>query len=248
MCDNEKRSVKCKLDSKSILRGIIPSLQYVIYRHRIMTEKASALLKERSKHKKVTIDPKPNTHKKSDYTSIDPFESGGFVCKFCSDELSNIYMHCDGCERLLSKDFNICFSCHSLEKYKQRIVMHPFNPKMKSDLNHTGIMNFTRHSRCPCKNGPACTYCSYCIGCSCTCHQMFTLHYRFMTMEEELELLKEAVDVVGTDVISASLETKVRLFSLISEDFNVPIQAFANDDVEINLILQANPDAHAGSV
>eukprot|EP00956_Cyclotella_meneghiniana_P023234 scaffold44786_cov61-Cyclotella_meneghiniana.AAC.10 len=67
-------------------------------------------------------------------------------------------------------------------------------------------------------------------------------------MEEELELLKEAVDVVGTDVISASLETKVRLFSLISEDFNVPIQAFANDDVEINLILQANPDAHAGSM
>lgn len=179
---------------------------------------------------------------------MDPHGSGDFICKFCSDELSNIYMHCDGCERLLNKDFNICPSCHSNEKYKERIVMHPFNPKMKSDLNHTGIMNFTRHSRCPCKNGPACTYCSYCIGCSCTCHQMFTLHYRFMTMEEELELLKEAVNVVGTDVISASLETKVRLFSLISEDFNVPIQAFANDDVEINLILQANPDAQAGSV
>ena len=30
-----------------------------------LTEKASALLKERSKHKKATIDPKPNTHQKS---------------------------------------------------------------------------------------------------------------------------------------------------------------------------------------
>ena len=32
----------------------------------------------------------------------------GFVCKLCKEELSNVYMHCDGCEKLLNKDFNIC--------------------------------------------------------------------------------------------------------------------------------------------
>ena len=39
---------------------------------------------------------------------------------------------------------------------------------------------------------------------------MFTLHYRFMPVEEELGLLKEAVDAVDKDVIPTSLETKVR--------------------------------------
>ena len=62
---------------------------------------------------------------------------------------------------------------------------------------------------------------------------MFTLHYRFMPVEEELGLLKEAVDAVDKDVIPTSLETKVRLFSLISEDLHVPIEAFSNDGVEI---------------
>ena len=47
-------------DSKCILRGILPSLQYVIHQHR-MTEMAS-MSSQGSKHKKVSIDPKPNTH------------------------------------------------------------------------------------------------------------------------------------------------------------------------------------------
>lgn len=166
-----------------------------------------------------------------DQFSLDPYGSGDFICKFCSDELSNVYMHCDGCERLLNKDFNICTSCHANQLYRDSIQMHPFNPKRKSTLNHTGNMSQQRRSHCPCKNGPQCHTCLYCIGCSCTCHQQFTLNYRFMPVEEECELLKEAEDAVGADVLLDSLETKVRLFSLLPDGFQVPIDAFANDGI-----------------
>jgi hypothetical protein len=45
----------------NILRGILPSLQYVVYRHK-MTEETSNMWKEGDgKHKKVSIDAKPNT-------------------------------------------------------------------------------------------------------------------------------------------------------------------------------------------
>jgi hypothetical protein len=50
-----------------------------------------------------------------------------------------------------------------------------------------------------------------------------------MSVQEERKLLQEAVTAVGDSVLSASLETKVRLFSLVSDDFEVPIEAFAND-------------------
>lgn len=251
----------------SILRGILPSLQYVVHRH-LMTDEASRSWESECKHMKVSIDPKPNTaqnpgesslsitisivlaanllicysYRFADLFSLDPYGSGDFICKFCSDELSNLYMHCDGCERLLNKDFNICASCHSDEKYKQMILMHPFNSKRKSTLNHTGNMNFSRHERCPCKNGPQCDICTYCIGCSCRCHQHFTLHYRFMPVQEELELLQKVERAVGADVLSTSLETKVRLFSLLSGDFHVPTEAFINDGVGLNGLVAADDE------
>ena len=243
-----------KLVSKSILKGILPSLQYVVHRHKKMTEEASTMWSKGGKHVKVSIDPKPNAWQNpgninisssllylkqsftkfrnflfADQFSMDPHGSGDFICKFCSDELSNLYMHCDGCERLLNKDFNICTSCHSSKVYKQTIQMHPFNPKRKSTLNHTGNMTQLRRTHCPCKNGPRCDTCFYCIGCSCTCHQQFTLQYRFMPVEEECELLKEVEEAVGADCLPDSLETKVKLFSLLPDDFQVPIDAFAND-------------------
>lgn len=70
--------------------------------------------------------------------------------------VSNVYMHCDGCERLLNKDFNICSTCHMEGKYQIKVQMHPFNDKSHSILNHTGNPQYLRQSRCPCKNGKAC--------------------------------------------------------------------------------------------
>lgn len=103
-------------------------------------------------------------------------------------------------------------------KYKVFHQMHPFNSKTHSILNHTGNKTQLRQARCPCKNGKACEHCSYCTGCSCRCHQWFTLHYRFMGLKNELELLQHAESIVGSNIIPQALETKARLFSLISED------------------------------
>ena len=151
------------------------------------------------------------------YTSLS-YGAGDFFCKFCSEELSNVYMHCDGCEKLLDKDFNICSTCHQAGAYKISYQMHPFNAKPHSILNHTGCKTFLRRARCPCKNGKECQYCTYCTGCSCRCHQHFTLHYRFMGPENELEILKKAQSIVGSDEVPQAAETKARLFSLISEE------------------------------
>ena len=167
---------------------------------------------------RVSIDSKPNTHQDPGLFALDPYGESDFFCKFCLEELSNVYMHCDGCEKLLSKDFNICSACHMAGKYKCQVQMHPFHIKRSSIINHTGDKKQLRHDYCPCKNGKPCQYCSYCTGCSCRCHQWFTLHYRFMELGNELDILRKVENIVGSDVIPNSAETKVRLLSLISDD------------------------------
>lgn len=57
---NEKNCGGFQPDSMSILRGILPSLQYVVHRHG-MTEDASKSWEKEGKHLKVSIDSKPNT-------------------------------------------------------------------------------------------------------------------------------------------------------------------------------------------
>ena len=93
-------------DAKTVLRGILPSLQYITHRHAFAT-KTSGLLEKRSNcAERISISLKPNTWENPDLFALDPY-GNDFFCKLCFEELSNAYMHCDGCERLLSKDFNI---------------------------------------------------------------------------------------------------------------------------------------------
>lgn len=150
------------------------------------------------------------------YNPTNRYGAGDFYCKICYEELSNVYMHCDGCEKLLNKDFNICSGCHMMGRYKSFHQMHPFNSKTFAILNHTGNKTSLRKSRCPCKNGKECVYCTYCTGCSCRCHQRFTVHYRFMEQSKELELLQQAESIVGSQTIPRFDETRSRLLSLIS--------------------------------
>ena len=196
----------------TVLSGIFPSLQDVVQRH-------DSAVRTTQKHKtgnykwaKVSIDTKPNTWQDPGTFSLDPYGAVDCFCKFCKGELSNIYMHCDGCETLLNKDFNICSSCHKEGKYKIYYQMHPCSKKPSSDLNHTGNMEQKGSARCPCKNGThctcTCTYCGYCTGCSCKCHQQFTLHYRFMGIDDELRLLGEAKKIVGGGDNSAIRQNK----------------------------------------
>jgi hypothetical protein len=217
-------------DPMTVLSAILPSLQYVVQRHNSAVQMSSGWAQKRRtneyKWAKVSIDAKPNTWQNPGTFSLDPYGAGDFFCKFCMEELSNIYMHCDGCEKLLSQDFNICGSCHEQGKYKIYYQMHPCSEKRFSVLNHTGSMQQDRSARCPCKNGKPCTSCRYCTGCSCKCHQQFTLHYRFMGIDDELRLLGEAEKIVGAKTIPQSDETRVRLLTLLTgnsnSDNNVP--------------------------
>ena len=73
--------------------------------------------------------------------------------------------------------------------------MHPRSDKRRSLLNHTGDMKFDRAGRCPCKNGPKCDYCEYCVGCSCKCHERFTVMTRFYGPEAMKSLERRVENV-----------------------------------------------------
>jgi hypothetical protein len=84
----------------SVLRGILPSLSRVVAAHKVAAKscKLSTTLR--------TV-PLPDSSQNPSQATIDPYGSDYF-CKICNYELSNIYLHCYGCEMLLQKDFNIC--------------------------------------------------------------------------------------------------------------------------------------------
>ena len=182
----------------TVLSGILPSLQDVVQRHisAVLGEQES--FRNATKRAKVTIEEKPDTWQNLATPCSDPYvESEDFFCKFCKGELSNIYMHCNGCETLLRQDYNICTSCHSKKKYKRN--PNSGTTACSSLLQHTGNMTGTSSSCSGCIGGKKCTVCNFCTGCSCNCHQQFTLHYRFMHISDEEQLLKDVEKIVGVD-------------------------------------------------
>ena len=43
---------------------------------------------------------------------VDAFANTDFQCKICLQELSNSYLHCQGCLDIDKYDYNICLSCY----------------------------------------------------------------------------------------------------------------------------------------
>jgi len=187
---------------RDVLKGIHHSLKYIVTRHTKALAAANELKQLQTNLERVSLSMRPNTWENPELFALDPYGNGDFFCRLCGYELSNIYMHCDGCEEILNKDFNICVNCHAEGRHKRFEQMHPLNKKRHSTINHTGDFEKCRQSRCPCKNGPACKACSYCAGCSCKCHRCFTLHVRFMMVDDESKLLKRVEDAIGPDKLS----------------------------------------------
>ncbi|CAB9515529.1 histone chromosomal protein 6 [Seminavis robusta] len=208
-------------DPSEICRGIFPGLEYVVKQHNDAIEIAESLKSKSSeRHKRVSIAKRPNAWENPVTHPLDPYGNSDFFCKLCNKELSNVYLHCDGCELLLSKDFNICIECHQERRYATSVQMHPLNNKRHSTINHIGNMTLDRASRCPCKNGPVCRHCNYCAGCSCRCHTWFTMHHRFFGKEDELMLLHRVKRVVGKEDLEAAAEAEKRLSMAIRGRFN----------------------------
>ena len=76
-----------------------------------------SMSKSTQRGKRVSNSKRLNTHEDSMCFSVNPYGNSDFMCKLCAKDLSNLYYHCDGCEQLLSKDFNICQQCHSEKKF-----------------------------------------------------------------------------------------------------------------------------------
>lgn len=84
---------------------------------------------------------RPNIQEEPKEFNLDPYGNEGYNCKLCGMELSNIYFHCDGCEQLLSKDFNICASCHMNGRHMTSTVSMGVPDdfgKRHAGINHTG--------------------------------------------------------------------------------------------------------------
>lgn len=190
-------SKEAKKERIDVCRGILPGLRYVINEHLAAIEDAMKDVNTSNQNKhRVSLAERPNSHENPELTTVDPHGNNDFSCKLCRKELSNVYYHCDGCEKLLHKDFNLCVSCHSCKYYARFVQVHPHNPKRHATINHVGDMKYDRVSRCPCRNGPCCKECYYCLGCSCRCHTQFTLNFRLFDKETERAIL-ERVEAVA---------------------------------------------------
>lgn len=138
----------------------------------------------------------PDSQKKD--SSIDAY-GNDYFCKICQRELSNIYFHCEGCESLLAKDFNVCPDCYAdRSKIDINFQMHPHRPMTytkgrRADYNHLGRgrRDFTAKKKCGCKNGPACSTCEYQICCSCKCHLTYSMRLRLNSFQDLCNLLKD---------------------------------------------------------
>lgn len=173
---------ECRPDRLDVLRGILPSLK-------MMVERDGEL-------KKIDAAGKPDSHHDPLTYSIDPYGSDYF-CRCCSHELSNVYLHCNGCEKFLSKDFNICSECYVGKRYEENIRMHPQNTKMLSDINHLGKATQNIVSKVCLSRQGNCGECKKCKHCSCRCHHQFTMHFRFRNLNEAEKLLHNCTNAAA---------------------------------------------------
>jgi hypothetical protein len=206
----KRLSTEAEADAEKI-KGILPALRH-------MVDFDSQVLK---KQKGVTSSIIPISSEDLESTELDPF--GSYFCKLCHTELFNSFMHCNGCESLLGRDFNLCIQCHQEGTFERFHQMHPnADDDEMSTMNHTGKMA----SSCSCQNNSTCLKCDGCVHCSCDCHTQFTYKWRFYTnneLREILMVLEEAVK--GSSEIKYSEESQVRLKLIADREDVVALEA-----------------------
>ena len=199
---------------QKVLAGILPALQFIISQHDNIAQKATTACG-------VTVAKQPNSWENPGLFPLDPYGNTDFFCKICSCELSNIYMHCDGCEKLLFKDFNICVMCHAEKKFVAQITMHQYKPEMRNcAVNHVGDNTQDNGKHCCCKNSEQCIICQFCLGCSCQCHRSFTMHQRFLNSHDVHEILGHVTSIVNNNMLPYMEEVAPRLLAATQSAFN----------------------------
>jgi hypothetical protein len=184
----------------NLLQGLLPTLEFVI-RHE-MCVVAEAFPQKL-----------PNTSENRALFPLDPYDTAGYSCSLCYHELSNTYMHCLGCDRLLQKDFNVCSQCYGLEKHRCFHVMNINVDAQNSAFNHTGAFGASTAPRHKgfCEEGNLCPKCKNGQQCCCTCHSNFSMEQRFFSNDGLSKLLSATRKIVGRQKIPFFDEVSPRL-------------------------------------
>lgn len=171
-------AASCKsqiLSTKNLLCGICPSLSYVLEENIAFIKRAHRKMETRTNPLDgcISIASSSDTSLNPLSSAVDP-DGNDYFCKLCNTELENVYLHCDGCENLLQKDFNICMDCHESGRYRTTVDMHGRGLQSAVDrtstVNHTGDMCPKKGSSCICNGrvGSPCPVCGLCNGKICT--------------------------------------------------------------------------------
>ena len=204
-----------------VAKGILPSLEVLVQRNTGPVELVTTatlnpeLRSERMEELLfgvacVEVGTVPDADTNPATRATEPY-GNDYTCKICDKELPNLYFHCEGCENLLKKDYNICISCFSDGSFLRYTPMRD-TKKRFSDLHHTGHTVENLGSReCPCKQGVCHGGCKKCRACSCKCHKVFSKRHRFRSNDQTLNLLSECVSASGNEKIQFFDETVHRL-------------------------------------
>jgi hypothetical protein len=213
----QESNEQCEPSCLDVVRGILPSLQYIVERD------LRAL-----KWKPMLNPDLPDAFPETSHNSVDPF-GNDYFCKICSHELSNTYFHCNGCEKILLKDFNICIECFMEEAYQVNIEMNSGNElPMASHFHHFGSpANRCGHPSSKCME---CTFCRKCSFGTCICHKSFQMRCRFYSVEEQQAMLERCKQVVEGRHIKYSVETVYRLHG----ERMIAIQVDVAEDITVN--------------
>ena len=189
-------------DLVQVARGLLPSLRYIQARDYSDTKDVVP----------DAADHVPDSHNDTEVASID-----GYLCRICASELSNGYFHCNGCETILAKDYNICTQCFGEGSFLRFDQMHKLDGKRCSDQNHTGdnVLHLSP-SQCGCGQGP-CKNClknrqkRRCKKCSCHCHKEFTRKYRFYKPSDIHKFVGSCEKFAQGKEVKYAIETEARL-------------------------------------
>jgi hypothetical protein len=191
-----RSSTEAEADMEKI-KGILPALRH-------MVDLDSRVLENQTGVIQSSI---PISSQDIESTELDPYAS--YFCKLCHTDLFNSFMHCNGCECLMGKDFNLCIPCHqegTFERFHQMHNVATVDDRV-STMNHTGKMAST----CRCKRKSQCFKCGKCPHCSCQCHCEFIYKRRFYTNDDLKEILRALEESVKGSELQYCEETQVRL-------------------------------------
>ena len=221
-----------------IVRGILPSLRYIVNRGNMETNSGRS--------KKIRVSEFPDTHLSGAQSGIDPY-GNDYFCNICSHELANTYFHCYGCESLLAKDYNICIACYNDGSSAVNVEMHRRgNTAMACHFHHVGKPK----AQCsnPSKHNMKCTECNKCLNCNCTCHTVFEKRQRFYTQDRLRIMLERCTEMAIGSEIKYSFEAECQLYgepliSISKNQVDEPKSSITSDAISAHSkALRAIPD------